>query len=339
MKAPNALYPFFAVSGSRRQRGVPYFLLLAICLFSLSGCRSKDPEYAPVPVFRYEEALMRIDTTQLSSQLKTLAPNYPLYLEGADLEDTINLLRIRNFIQDPVVQSLYRKIETTYGQDQVLEKKIGRIFARTREYFPDFKDPKVYTYISYFDFMNRILYLDSVVSIAIDLYTDHNEKMMEEVGIPRYLSRRMNSDFLESDLCRVILARLIGPRPGTSLLDYIVTDGKILFFMQQILPNTPEKTLLGYTEEEYLWCKAHEGEVWQYIVQQNLLFETNPTQFRYFVNEGPFNPLIPGAPARLNQFIGLRMIQSFNRKNRNEGKDLLSCSAQEVLRISMYKPR
>ncbi|MDE5574122.1 MAG: DUF2268 domain-containing protein, partial [Bacteroidales bacterium] len=197
--------------------------------------------------------------------------------------------------------------------------------------------PTVYTYISYFDFVNRVIYLDSALSIALDLYIDGNESLLDELGVPRYMSRKLNAKHLGADVARVIGSALM-PQEKQNLLDYIVSEGKVLYFMEKVLPQADAATLLGYTPEQWLWCRAHEREVWQYIVQQNLLFESNPMKFRYFVNEGPFNPLLDGAPARLAQFIGWRMVRAYLKKSGNDFQRLLQASPQEVLQASAYRP-
>lgn len=316
--------------------------LLSTTLLLLSACHQEKEIYPQAQVMRYDKALMEIDTANIRTELYRLAQQYPLFLEGADLDDTINLIRIRNFICDPLSQLAYEKAKEVYENpehpERSLEHRLGVIFGRTGKIFPNFKSPTVYTYNSYFDFANRIIYMDSILSIAIDLYTFDNEKYMTEMGVPRYISRRMNQEHLDADVAKVVLAHEIGERNGTRLLDYIVHDGKILYLMKKILPETPENILLGYSLEELEWCNEHEKEVWNFIVQRNLLFESNPSQFRHFVNEGPFNSQIQGAPARINQYIGIKMIEKYMKKSGSDINGLLKANADNILRTSQYKP-
>ena len=86
------------------------------------------------------------------------------------------------------------------------------------------------------------------------------------------------------------------------------------------------------------WCRKNEGLVWDYLVSQGLLFETDPFEFRYFVNEGPFNPLLPGAPARLAQFVGWRMVEAYMRKSDADWNALRQADARTLLEVSRYKP-
>lgn len=314
--------------------------LCLLCLGLLCACQKKG-SYKPAENFslhRYETYLMHADTTHLQTALENALPEFGLFLQGADLSDSVNLLRIRYFMEDPVVENAYTGIERTYGDGKGLHRELARLFGRTQAFFPDFKAPEVYTYISYYDFVNRILYHDSILTVALDLYLDDHAGAMDEAGIPRYLSRRFNSAHLLPDIARVIGASRIQYPEKVSLLDYIASDGKLVYFMTQVLPEADMEHILGFSHEEYLWCKAHEKEVWQYMVQQNLLFETDPFKFRYFVNEGPFNPLLQGAPARLSQFIGWRIAERYVKKNHAEFSTLLACPPRDLLRMSGYKP-
>lgn len=323
---------------------LPYRILpialsgLILLMFQSCNGRPEVPIDEIPRIHRYEKALMELDTAHIRSGLEKALPEFEFYLQGADLQDTINLLRIKYFILDPVVRSAYAKIEATYGDMQNLQRETGELFFRIRKLFPEFRNPEIYTYISYYDFANRILYLDSVLSIAIDLYLDDNEKEMNRLGIPRYLSRRLNSRFLLPDIAKVIGASYLSSNEKNTLLDYMVSDGKTLYFMKEVLPEAEPEEILAYIRDEMLWSRSHEKEVWQYMVQQNLLFETDPLKFRHFVNEGPFNPLLQGAPSRLSQYMGLQIVERFMDKTDKDWKALQDTDARNILRISGYKP-
>lgn len=312
--------------------------LCIISAFFWGGCRkSAETKVEPVPVLRYDIAVMQLDTANLQQELQKLSDSFPLYLAGADWQNPRNLMRIKNFIEDPLVQLSYSKIQQQYAGSENLGWQLARIFDNTRKLFADFKDPQVYTYISYLDFVNRIVYIDSALSIALDVYIDGNEAQMDEIGIPRYMSRKLNAAHLNADVARVLGSSLIR-QERQSLLDHIVYEGKVVCFMEKVLPKESMEHIFGYDRKQLLWCKAHEKEVWQYIVKQNLLFETNPLKFRHFVNEGPFNPLLEGAPARLSQYVGWRIVHAYLKKSGTDFNTLLTADPQTVLQVSAYRP-
>ena len=315
-------------------------LLFAGMVFCVS-CRETGAgrENAPVHVRRYEQALMQADTAHLQQALARMAADFPLFFEGADLSDTLGIRQIRFFIQDPVVKLLYQRVEAEYGADSLrLGRDLSALFSRVRELEPGFSAPEVYTYISCLDYRHRVLYQDSVLVISIDLYVEGNQDLLDEAGIPRYLSRRLNAGYLRPDVARALGSALLGKKEPSSLLDNIVEQGKVMWFMRQVLPDVPAFALIGYTEEQYEWCRANEARIWHYLVQQDLIFETNPFEYRYFVNDGPFNPMMPGAPARLARFVGWQMVDAYVRQSGADWSVLRQADARTVLEVSRYKP-
>ena len=323
---------------SARKTGVTLWAV-AFLLFFYS-CGQKAGNCPPIEIHRYEKALMQLNTADLQEGLKGIAPEFPLFFEGADMEDTLGIQQIRLFIEDPVVQELYGKIRQTYdnADSSHLAKEMGCLFERAGRMDTDFHCPDVYTYISYIDYNHRVLCLDSFLVIALDLYVDDNEALLEEAGIPRYLSARLNSRHLMPDIARAIAMQMLDDPTSDDLLSWIVYEGKILWFARQILPAQKASVLLGYSEEDFTWCKRNESSIWQYIVQQGLLFETNPFEYRYFVNDGPFNPLLPGAPARLAAFVGWKMVEAYMKNSGKDWAGLKQADAKEILNHSKYKP-
>lgn len=321
------------------RRGFGFRGGLAFFLVFMGACSSPESRPEPVPVLRYENALMELDTADMRVGLEEIASSYPLFFDGVDLQDTLNLWQLRNFIEDPVVRLLHARIQEQYDADSLrLGISLAGLFREMHRLDPSFRNPVVYTYISYLDHPNRVFFMDSVLVVGLDLYIDGNQNLMDEYGIPRYISQRLNSAYLLPDAARIlVMSRLDAPEEGC-LLDYIAWEGKIQYALHHVLPDEPDFVLFGYTEAQMDWCRKNEGLVWDYLVSQGLLFETDPFEFRYFVNEGPFNPLLPGAPARLAQFVGWRMVEAYMRKSDADWNALRQADARTLLEVSRYKP-
>jgi hypothetical protein len=121
-------------------------------------------------------------------------------------------------------------------------------------------------------------------------------------------------------------------------LDNIIAEGKIMCFMSSILPDAKEYILLGYTPQEWAWCKKNESQIWEYLAKENLLYETDPVRIRRFVNDGPGGLAFENAPSRLTQFIGWRLVNRCLKNINNDWSKLLENNTQEVLMSSKYKP-
>lgn len=312
-----------------------YFVLF------LAACTNSN-SIEPVTVNRYDYAIMSLpadNPDSIAAALNLYADKYWVFLQGADLDDTNNIKQIQQFITDTQVIKVYEKIKKEYP---VKSTKLGMEFAKAfdniRNIFPQFKNPHIYTYISYFDVMNRVIYFDSILWTGLDLYVSGNAEQYGSFGIPQYLSLRLSPDYLLPDVIRSIAKQLIARKPQTTLLDNIVAEGKIMCFMSSALPDTKEYILLGYTPEEWAWCKKNESQIWEYLARENLLYETDPVRIRRFVNDGPGGLAFEYAPSRLTQFIGWRLVNRYLKNADNNWDKLFESNTQEVLTFSKYKP-
>ncbi len=331
------------------------FLLLMV-----SGCgRNRPPAPLPVHLHRYECALMALPPDSVASALPALAAAYPPYLAGADLSDTLNVLQLRLFVQDPWVRETYAAVEAFYGDGGHLEAELGRMFARARALFPDWQPPKVYTYISGLDYPRRVVYADSVLSLGLDLYLPDRAAAYREAGFPAYIARRMGPAALPVEVAQAVaVARLPSRAAATSdglseglepasaqgltamgtLLDEIVYQGKILCIVDRLLPETDERQKLFYDEAQWQWCKANEAALWHHWMKERLLYETDLNRTKHYINDGPGNLAFEDAPPRLVQYIGWRIVSRYLQRVPADDPELWTRPAQDVLRISGYKP-
>jgi hypothetical protein len=307
----------------------------------LASCANKN-NIEPIKIHRYDYAIMSLpadDPDSIAAALNSYTDEYWVFLQGADLDDTNNIKQIQRFVTDTTVISVYKKIQKEYPlQSDELGLQLARAFENIRVIFPQFKNPNVYTYISYFDDINRVIYFDSIMWIGLDLYVSDNIQQYSAFGISQYLSMRLSPDYLLPDIVRLTGRYLIKNKPQITLLDNIVAEGKIMCFMNAALPSCKDHILLGYTPQEWAWCKKNESKIWEYLAKENLLYETNPVRTRRFINDGPGGLVFDGAPSRLTQFVGWRLVSRYLNNTDNNWQSLLKSETQEILTVSKYKP-
>lgn len=319
---------------------------LALCVFAVlccctifSSCKREKKAEVDVNIHRYEVALMESNPDSIYALLPELSKEFPLYLQGADISDTLNVLVLQSFMTEPLIKTLYEGIKEYYGNAEELKKELGSMFSIAKTIKPDFRTPEVYTYISGFDYPNRVVYSDSALSLSLDMYLPGRSELYSKYGFPIYISERLSPEALLVDVARAIAFSLLPERNGVgSLLEEIVYNGKVLCIVDRLLPKIDEKTKLAYTESQLKWCKANESELWKYWINGQLLYEKDINLTRNFINDGPGNIIFDGAPPRVVQYIGWRMVSEYIRKTSDFGSGLWNKPAQEVLSVSGYKP-
>jgi len=89
-----------------------------------------------------------------------------------------------------------------------------------------------------------------------------------------------------------------------------------LYAVNELLPETPDTIKYGYSQEQLKWCEDNEEKLWQFLLEQKLLFNKNPSEYIKFINDGVSTSGFPKeAPSRLGTFIGLKIVQAYMNKN------------------------
>lgn len=115
--------------------------------------------------------------------------------------------------------------------------------------------------------------------------------------------------------------------------------------MDQIMPEQMADTLkIGYTQKQLDWCKVFEADIWAYLIQNNLLYETNFNKIQVFLSEGPFTPGLgennSSAP-KLGVWVGWQIVRKYMEEHPELSLQQLMAEtdAQKILTQSKYKPK
>lgn len=318
-----------------------------IAMLFVAGCHettvpaSVPVKSGPVQIYPYGEALFALDPMNLDGPLREMQQDYSFFL-GTTL-DTLQVLQIRGFILDPVNRQLAEACKEKYPDSKFLEDDLGELFARCKVHLPSFEAPVVYTYISGLLYEMPVQYVDTVLIIGLDMYLGRLYEPYRAIGIPMFMSRRMEKQNILPDCARQVALSLIPSNTAPkTLLDYMVIEGKVLYAMDMLLPPTPDSLKIGYTASQYDWCIENEKNIWRMLIDQELLYSPDPLVVRKYMQDGPFTAGLPeGSPAMLGKWIGWQIVRSYMQKQRDiELTELFDAAdSQIILSQSGYKPK
>lgn len=326
-----------------------FFLLFLAVLTSLTwGCQEKKsvPDISKiniesVHIKRYDQALFKIDPDTMRKGLDDLYPSFSFFL-GDNYTDTLNLVRISNFLDDPMIRDLEVKTNEVYPSLSGLEGQLTDAFRFWKYYYPEDTIPEVYSYISGLYYEAPIEYYDSVLIISLDLYLGQDFEPYRAIGLPHYMVQRMTPEFIVPDCMKQIGMAVIPPNlPERTLLDQMVLQGKLLYFLDLVLPGTPDTLKSGFTSKQEQWCLRNEGSVWALMIDKDLLFSPDPFVIDKFIQDAPFTSGLPEeSPGMIGKWIGWRIIRAFMKENPGiDIHDLFALKdSQEILSRSKYKP-
>jgi len=124
----------------------------------------------------------------------------------------------------------------------------------------------------------------------------------------------------------------------------MIYSGKIMYFMDQILPKVPDSLKIGYTSKQVEWCIKFQSDIWASFLEQNLLYETDNQKIQTYFNEAPFTPGMgqqnESAP-KLGIWTGWQIVKQYMRKHSDITLQQLMAlnDAQNILNESGYHPK
>lgn len=322
--------------------------LLFLTIVPLVGCRQNPAkpdlsgtDIRKVEIARYEQAVFTLDQDNLMAGLDSIHSRFRFFL-GDRYRDTLNLIRMMNYLNDPIIIDLYDQTMKVYPDLGPLEDKLTLAFSYWKYYFPGIRQPEVFSYVSGLYYEAPVVFTDDVLVISLDLYLGPAYEPYQSIGLPQYVIRRMGPDFLVPECMRQIgFGMLPESTSGRTMLDQMIAHGKVLGFLDLVLPDTPDTLKSGYTTSEEKWCRENEKMIWSLMIDNDLLYTTDPVAINKFIQDGPFTSGLPEeSPAMIGRWMGWQIVRSYMKKNPGKaiGELFLLTDSQEILAASRYKP-
>lgn len=250
---------------------------------------------------------------------------------------------IPKFIKDKWIQELYHLSDSAFTANQMnYEKKITNALQYYKYYFPDNEIPQFYTFITG---VNYSMAIDSnIIAIGIDKFLGANCYFYNSMMMESYVRRNMTPEKLPIDVMRAMAE---SDFPEMFEEDYLLAKmlqcGRYQYFVKCMLPDEPDSLLWGYSQQQLDFCQNSEGEFWKYLIStENLLFSNDYMIQKRFIDDGPFTVVFSKeSPARIGQWIGFKIIESYMRNNPSTTlKDLFAIkSSKEIMRKAKYNPK
>ncbi|RZS95189.1 gliding motility lipoprotein GldB [Cecembia calidifontis] len=324
--------------------------LFLMLIFSFS-CQKKgqecvlDNEILAIEIdFELERLEDKFFQARTEDEFLLLLETYPEfaknYLQVGQYPSKDELVEELMFVnQDSLMVELYEEVKKNFSDFSDLEEKLKTAFKHIKYYYPEFKVPKVYTFVTGF---GSDIYLDrDILVIGLDYYLPF-EHRFQPPDLPQYITKRYQKDYLVPMVVMAISSQFNKTDMSqNTLLAEMIYYGKAYHFTKSILPCTPDEFIIGYTQEEVAACFANEEMIWSHFVENDLLFTTNPFEIRKYIGEAPFTDAIsPDAPGRLGRWLGWNIVDDYRFNNKFSLQEvMMESDTEKIFRQSGYKPR
>lgn len=328
----------------------------AVAIFLIPSCR-QDPYRvnvseikAEVKISRLENDLFDTSPDKLTSSLPTLKLKYGKFLQlfsyvinGPDINNNEFGEYLLKFCSDKQNFEVYNEVRKAYPDLNKLQEELSNAFRYYKYYFPGKSIPSVYSCITGFN--NSIITGDSCLGISLDRYLGADCKYYKELNIYKYMAARMTSENITTDCIYGWAASEWDfaslKYPVDNVLAEIIHEGKLKYFERCMLPSKPEELIFGFTSSQMKFCRDNEANMWQYLVEKNLLFNTGQMTIKKLTGDAPFTSFFSNdSPGRAAVWTGFRIVESYMSKNKSVSlKDLMTdTDVQGILEKARYNP-
>lgn len=337
-----------------------FLLVLGFSSCKWFGKESKDAinteqskDFKSIKIVRFEEELFKISPNNLLEGLKALRQKdqdfYDIYFErvlqvtanGGDYNSYVPL--VLDFITNKYVKGLYDTTQSHFPNLKLFESEMNKAMRNYVKNFPDSTVPTVYTFIS--EFGNQAFTFEKCLGIGIDMYlgVDYPYYKSSDLNFPSFMVERFIPKNMVVNAVNVMSTDLMTELPQNGfLLDHMIYYGKSFYFMEKILSFRKPYELINYSKENWAWCEANEGRIWEFFVAKELLFSPGMLEFKKYLEDAPTTAGMPaGAPGKVGAWTGWMIVRKYMEENPKVSlSELMKMdNSRAILEGSGYKPR
>lgn len=343
-----------------------FFAILCIGLtitWALSSCekghKNPKPDIDHIPesrveLVRLEKLLFSADSTNYKTVYAGIAQKYPeLFLSltenfwGLVESDSLSQEAIydslfSNTTGNMWMQRLYDSCMLVFENMEDVEHSLSEAFRYYRYYFPDSLVPQVYTYTG--PFVYWTIFDSTTVGIELDMYLGEHFGYYGsyESNMPQYISRRCDKAYIPTNVMQSLVDGVV-PSWGAdaTLLDEMLRNGKILYYLDCVLPDVADSIKMGYTEAQIAWCFDNDAEIWKFLAGEDLLFSKRTDDMRRYLGEAPNSMGMPEeSPGRAAIWTGWQIVRAYMEENPETTLQELffEMDAMRILKGADYDP-
>ena len=353
---------------SKNLRQLAFLLLPFLAILSSCGNKGeKIPDVSGINVDLHSQRLdldlYAIDTTHIGAGLQQLEQQYPDFLDfyldtvmlfdiHHDFSDTAKNMRevMHEYLTFKDYVNLEDTIKKYYPDTKDIDLELTQAFRYMKYYFPTYKEPKV-IYLDDILHNRPAFFIDtSIACVCLDMFLGPQFPFYKSVGIPDYMAPHLRKNYIPVSLFTSFYENINPFMPDDRpLLDLMIQRGKLKYFLHKILPATPDSVLFGFTGNQINWCTKNEAQVYNFFIQQNLLYSKEEKAIMTYVYDGPFakgigSPTDEGkpTPGNIGTWLGYRIVCAYIAQHpKTSLTDLLNMKIEPALFLdaAYYKPR
>jgi gliding motility-associated lipoprotein GldB len=334
-------------------------LFFLICLAALSCNSKKSVDISNIklniPIERFDQELSGLNSDSISEIAPDLRKKYTWFYDdymemmvgAGPTRDTVYYTNLRSILRNKDYLELSSTVAQTFPSLEKQQLELNQAFRYIKYYYPKQKFPRLISFISGFAVQTPIG--NDYIGIGLDMFLGKNGDRFYPAlrqSIPQYISRRFNPENISPRVIEAFIREemFLENDADRTLISKMVYNGKILYFMDSVLPAITDILKIGYSTNQLEWCKENEAGIWAYFLDNDLLFESDYMKIQRYLSEAPFTPGLgenSSSAPKLGVWTGWQIVRQYMEKNPDISVQqlMLEKDAQKILAGSKYKPR
>ena len=317
-------------------------ILLFIWIFSIIN----KPEKVELKFSRFEKELFSINSDNVIKKSNRWHQEFDSFnevfaakiMQISTLDDRY-CDALLAFTNDKDMRESYDSTALEFLDLSDLESDLELAFGYFSDAFPSYPIPKITTFFGGFNF--GVVTYDDNIAIGLENFLGKYSKYYQYLGDPQYMRYQKQKRFISSNVMEAWFNEYFyNYLSGKDFLSMVIYKGKMMYFLDQMLPELVLQDKFRFTDKQMAWTVKNEASIWEYFIEEDLLFSKKESEYRSFINYAPFAKGMPKeAPARVAYFIGYRIVSEYMNNNIIDIEELMYLTnSREFLQHSNYKP-
>ena len=320
----------------------------------MTGCKQHSLQ-VDVSGIAYTAAVERFDKRLFGMDLDTVDQAIGgLYREFGDFFDVFNVhvisigpasarlypTYLSMFINDPINREVYEYGESIFAEMSGINQRVASGVKHYLYHYPDSIPPRIIGYVSRFN--QGLFTVGRFIGVGLDQYLGADCDYYTQMGIARYLVRKKVPERIPLDIMYAWATQLYPYNDSADhVLSRMIHQGQLTYFLQAMFPDLGDAELMGFTTDQMRWCQNNESQMWTHLVEEKLLFSSDPLDIRKLIEDAPNTPFYTSeSPGKAAVWQGLQIIRAYAARNSKLSLHAILSNRdyQEILRESRYDP-
>lgn len=315
------------------------YSLVLLAFIGVSSCNHNSELEKEINRLNFNVNVERFDKLFMESnedEFYSCKDNFP-FLFPNNIPDSILLQRKDDSIQKLIKSS----VDSVFLDFSSIEDDLSSLYKHIKYYNPSLKKPRLITVFSDVDYRNKVIVTDTIVLIGIDNYLGSEHVFY--TSFYKHIRKNLNKNQIVVDLADKYASKIINQPVREIFLDELIYQGKKMYLKDLWLPKSEEYSRIGYTADELNWAEDNEFYIWQYFIENEILYDNNPKLYDRFIARGPFSrfnlELDSESPSSLGIYIGWKIVKSFMKNNDIKLVNMLQSDSQYIFKNAKFKPK